>query len=139
MALEPAIVERLAAHAPLVAFVADRVYPLRLPPALTPGVPPVLPAVTYRIVTETRYSAMGADRPEVGSRVQFDVWAKRYSDPAGGARQVERELRAAVVRWSGVYAGTVIVDSYFVNRTDVPSDEGAAHRIAIDVLVYHEE
>lgn len=139
MALEPAIVARLAAHAPLVAFVADRVYPLRLPATAVDGTPPVLPAVTYRVVTETRYSAMGADRPEVGSRVQFDVWARRFNDPAGGARQVTEALLDAVVRWSGTYAGTVVLDSYFVNRTDLPPDEGTTHRIAVDVLVYHEE
>lgn len=89
-----AIVQMLA-DPDMVALVGDRVYPVRLPAE------PVLPAIAYQVVTESRKQAPWGRLPWVKSLVQLSVVGATY----GEAHAVANALRQVLDRRRGVFAG----------------------------------
>lgn len=140
--LSEAVFNRLTTYSGLSALIGTRAYPLRLPQQPTAAAAAAaLPAVTYRVVSAERFSAMGyVDKPDVGTRLQVDVWSDTAYHATRGMKQVAKQVRAALTRWNGTYAGVVILDTYFEVEVEYYEPEvDATHRVAIDFRVFYEE
>lgn len=138
MSVETAIYERLRSFAGLTALIGTspaRVYALRLPQKVT------LPAVTYRIVSGERFSAMGEDVGDVGTRVQVDAWSDEYDHASRGVLAVAEQIRAALTRFMGTSGGVEIQDIYLENEIDLPyeHDVDAPYHRATDFRVFSTE
>lgn len=107
-----AIVQLLAAPE-LVALIGDRVYPVRLPPE------PVLPAIAYQVVSETRARAPRSRPGWVKSVVQLSVIGRDYDE----AHAVAGVLRRAIDRQRGVFAGVDVRDVLDDGAQDDPGDD----------------
>ena len=106
--IEDAIFSRASGFAGLVALVADRVYPRRLPSGVT------LPAVTYGLIDDVEPQAMGGGAGVTTARFQFTAWAETF----GSARDVGVQLRAAFGRWRGTVAAIEVQDSLPAGRAE---------------------
>ncbi len=124
------IYAHLQTRASLVALVADRVYPRRLPSEAT------LPAIVYRRVgpTDRGLSQTGADGL-ADARFQFDVWSV---DP-DEADAVAAELVAAFHGYRGVMGDTVVGAARVANDIDDDEPMTGLYRRVVDVLIQHQE
>lgn len=115
---------------PLVALVADRVYPSRMPTG------PVFPLVVYhRISTSGReLSHSGPDGLAV-PRIQLDVWAQ---DP-DTADAVAEELRIALHGHRGAMGDLEVGSVQIANDLDADEAETGLFRRILDALITHEE
>ncbi len=132
MNIEQALTAYLKAHAALAALIGGRVYPQRLPQD------PVLPAVTYTVISDPREHTHAGPAGLAHPRVQLDAWAGTTSQ----AREVARELRRALDGYRGVMgpAPGVRVDKALVvgGLDDYEEATGRARR-SIDVMLSHAE
>jgi hypothetical protein len=120
----------IQAHAPLVTFVADRVFPRRLPQDAA------LPAIVYRRVgpTDRGLTQSGADGL-ADARFQFDVWS---ADP-DEADAIASELVAAFHGYRGQMGDTVVGVSRVANDIDEDEPTTGLFRRIVDVLIQHQE
>ncbi len=125
MAIEQTLYTRLSEHTGIAALVADRIYPNQK--AQDVGVP----ALTYRRVSSTRFSAMGIDAEVVKSRFQVDVWAATYDD----ASALRAQVRNALQRWRA----ETVQDTFIISETDLYEDSPPQHHIAVDVEINYIE
>lgn len=132
--LEQAVYTRLTTFAPLVALVADRVYP----GSATQGAE--YPFVTYQRISTPRFHAMGVDATTAGARFQLNVYARTENNTAyGGAKTVAAQVRAAMRRWKGTVAGVVVQDTMLENEMDLEAPDDRVHGVAIDIMIWHSE
>jgi len=118
--LSEALYSRLQAVSGVTALVGTRVYPLRLPQAVT------YPAVRYQVIDEERPGALDADIGLVWARVQLDSYAATYL----AAKQLATALRAALRRAAWTEDGVQVQDAELL----VVQDE--TEELAPDRLVY---
>jgi Protein of unknown function (DUF3168) len=128
--IEEALEARLTGFAGLVALVADRIYPVRLPQN------PVYPAITYQRVSGVREHTMGSDPGIAAPRFQVSVWGTSVQDTI----DVSAQVQAALSRFSGVVSGVTIQDIFLENELDVGYEATVQvyHR-ANDFIVWHRE
>ncbi len=135
MKIEEALFAYLTGYAGLVALVADRVYPTKLPPS------PVLPAVVYQRISSTRtYSHDDAPgTPDwVTVRMQFSCWADGDSG-YDVATDVGAQVVAALSGYRGTM-GSVRVGAALVELDDDDFEPDTARwRRRVDVMISHEE
>ena len=114
----------------------DRIQPGFLPQAMT------LPAITYTRISAFRPSLMGADSGLVRARYQIDCWA----DTHAAARQLREQVRIAVQRKRGVFAGVTVQDVFIEDDSTAfesePADAsgfGGRFRARIDIQLNYVE
>lgn len=107
----PAIVALLGQPA-VVAVLGDRVYPVNLP------TDPVLPAVAYQVVGETRPRRARGRSGLVRSQVQLSVVGSDYDE----AHAVADVIRQAIDRVQGEFVGITIRDVLEDGTHDDPGD-----------------
>lgn len=122
MAVEKAIIAALKAHAGLTALVSQRIYASNAPQNV------IAPYVTLFRVSAERSSAMGADIDIVRARVQVNTWGTTYASVKDAGDQV----RAALQRLSGVYAGITVLDVFVLNEQDMYEPDTLTHRVTQD-------
>lgn len=106
-------------------LVANRVYPLRVPQAVT------LPALSYRRVSGLReYShagASGLSRP----RMEVTCWAETY----GGAKALATAVRQDLETGYRDFADSLMLQ----NEIDLLEEETQARQVVLDFLIGHRE
>jgi len=105
-----------------------RVYPLVLPQN------PVLPAVTYRVLSTTATHLFGTDADVEAVRVQVDCWATSYS----AVRALAAEVSAALNRYSGTVNGIVVRDVLLQTELDLHEEDTGLRRVLQDFIIYLE-
>lgn len=124
-----AIYAHLQARPGLVALVADRVYPRRMPSD------PVFPLVLYtRIGTRRALSHSGPDGL-AEPRIQFDAWAR---DP-DTADAVAEQLRLALHGYRGQMGSVAVGSVAVVGELDADEAESGLFRRVLDALITHQE
>ena len=120
MNIQETIYEHLTTNAGVVALVAARVYPVRMPQE------PTLPCITYqRISGPVEYSRDGPGLTE--SRFQISCWAETYA----GAIALAAAVRSAI----GIFPEV----SFLENQPDMYEPETSVYHIPVDVMIWHEE
>lgn len=117
MSLQAAIVAIAAANAPLTALVSTRVYEYGLPQNKT------VPAMTFQIISQPNFKAMGPTIVDYHPRVQFDGWVQ--SARSGGAVP-KQTLRDAIFNAYFGYLGTIggVTIKAFLLEEERPNIEG---------------
>src|SRR5579872_2817870 len=125
--LEQALFIKLTGDSTVNGMVSGRVYPLLAPE------PPTYPFIAYTVVSQTRYSAMGADISPRRRRVQVDCYGKTAAD----ARNLAAAVENALVRFQGTVSWTggslVIEDIYQTGLTDLFDFETRKFKRAVDL------
>ena len=113
MSIEAAIYELLTNDATLADLVAGDIYPDFVPAGTN------MPAVTYKLVAGHDEVSTDIDvLPE--DRWQITAWADTHED----CLDVFAALKDLWSRLSGTYAGVQIMETYIVQRGDVPKLSG---------------
>ena len=126
--LEQAIFTKLTTGATVGPLVGNaRVYPLLAPES------PVYPYIAFTVVSQTRYSAMGADTSARRRRVQVDCYAEDQDQVATLAAAVENDLVrfSGTVNWTG--GSLVIEDIYQIGLTDLFDFQARKFKRAVDL------
>lgn len=108
--------------------VGDRVYPVRLPDE------PVLPAVAYQVMTETRPRRPRGRSGLVRSPVQLSVVGRDYDE----AHAVADAIRRAIDRRRGIYGGIDVRDVLDDGSHDDPGDN-SPQLVAMTWVVHWKE
>lgn len=116
--LEEDIISALGASGGLLSLISNRAYPVKLPQN------PVLPAVTYQIISAVPTYSHDGDSNLDFTRVQFTVWATTFS----GLKSVEEQLRTTLRSLPG---GRVS------NKTDGYEPTTQTYQRTIDIIVPH--
>jgi hypothetical protein len=97
-----AIVDWVTGDVAMAALIGDRLYPLKLPAT------PVLPAVTYALVSETQDPIQ--DGPGLAfPRWRFSVWTERYIDLDAIVRELKVLFNA---RTDGPFGSSTVENAY---------------------------
>jgi hypothetical protein len=121
-----AVRTRLTAHAGASALISTRAWFGYLPQN------PTLPASVVQQITGTRESAMGADVGKFAALIQV----KAHATTRAGAKALAEQQRAALQRYSGTSAGTVVLDSFLVNEDDEMEPEEGIWSVRQDFRVW---
>lgn len=125
---------RLLATAPVTALIDDRIYPASAPQGA------VYPFVTYQRISTPRFRAMGQDATVAQTRIQVNIYARTENNTAYAlSKQVAAAVRAALSRWRGTFASTVIQDCYIDNEQDLEAPDTQVHGVALDILISYGE
>jgi len=104
--VENAVRTRLTEHEGTAALISTRAYYGALPPD------PTLPASTVQQISAPRLSAMGDDVDQFEVRVTVKACAKTRA----GAKALAEQHRAALQRYGGTVAETVLHDCFLVDE-----------------------
>ena len=107
-----AVRTRLKDHAGTTALIGDRAWFGALPQK------PDLPASVVQQISGPRNHAMGSDVAQFEARIQV----KAHASTREGAKALGEQHRAALQRYSGTSAGTVVHDSFLVDEDDPTFD-----------------
>ncbi|MCG8670209.1 MAG: DUF3168 domain-containing protein [Pseudomonadales bacterium] len=132
MPVEQEIYTRLSAYTDLTDLVNTRIYPSQLPQNTT------LPAITYRRVSSSRFSAMGADSGVVKGRFQFDIWGNGVASYKSCV-DIRTELQAALQRWSTSGGSTDVFDIFLLNEIDLYETVTETTHLVIDYEINYKE
>lgn len=129
MTIEQEITTRLTGWSGLTALIGNRTFPeIAVQNAARPY-------LTYRLVTDQRESAFGADIGIVSARFQFDAFAEKYADTAAVIAQV----RAAFNRWMAPTNPTPIIDTMILTTVDLFEPDTMLYHRAMDVMIHYRE
>ena len=95
--------------------------------------PPVLPAVTYSIISRSSVRDLSGVIYYV-SRFQFSCWAEQYAL----AKDVANAIRKSLEDYVGTMGSFRIIDSNRANETDVSEPDIELYNINVDVLITHQ-
>ncbi len=130
MTVEQALKTALAAHAGLLALIAGRVYPGRLPQT------PTLPACTYQRIDTPTEQVMGEATVKRRPRMQITSLASTYDE----AKAIAAQAVACLDGFSGLLggAGGVQCDCIILaNEADLYDDEAGRWQIVTDFEVVY--
>ena len=132
MIVEEALYHRLANFAGLAALVSTRIYPMRLPPAVT------LPAVTYQRVSGVRVQSLGGPTGLASPRFQISVWASTYS----AAKAVATQIRYALDGFQGNMGASPFINVGGItleNELELIDPDTQLFHIPSDFTIWHAE
>jgi len=130
--IDEAIFSRLSNYAGLTALVGTS------PAGIFPVIAPqdvARPFVVFQKISNERISAMGSDTDIARARFQFTSYAETHE----GARDVGKQVRLALQRYSGVVATVTIDDIFIENELDDYDPETLLHSKVQDFEVIHRE
>lgn len=113
MSLITALYSRLANHSGTAAIVGTRIMPDHLDQT------PTIPSVVYRVESQMRHGAMGADT----GLVEAQVFVVSYQSTALLAEALGAQVQAALARYSGTVAG-VVINAIFIHDEGAEYDDG---------------
>lgn len=128
MEIEQAIYNLLSGNASVAALVGTKISPVKKKQDTD------LPAITYRRVTTTRFSAMDVDAVVVTGRFQVDCWAGSYPVVV----QLKNAVKAAMKRWRTTTSITV-QDTFMLSEIDFYEEDTKQYHIAIDFEINYNE
>lgn len=130
MTAEAAVFNLLSNHAGVSGLVGSRIYPVKLPQD------PTYPALTYFRVSGLRHSVMCNDTGIVEKRIQISSWADSYA----GVNALAEQVRDAMQRTSGTFAGVEIIDTFMDgDGPEIWEDEVSAYQAITDCNVIYRE
>jgi len=121
-----AVRSRLTGHAGTAALIGTRAWFGYLPQN------PTLPASVVQQISGPRNSAMGADVGKFEARVQV----KAHASTRAGAKALAEQHRAALQRYNGTSAATVVHDVYLVDEDDEMEPEVGIWSVRQDYMVW---
>jgi len=121
-----AVRTRLTAHAGTSALIGTRAFFGFLPQN------PTLPASVVQQITGARVHAMGADVDKFEALVQV----KAHATTRAGAKALAEQHRAALQRYSGTSASTVVHDTFLVVEDDEMEPEAGIWTVRQDFRVW---
>lgn len=127
--IEEAINSRLAGYAGLSALVSTRVYPVIAAQGAT------LPYIVHSRISGVRESAMGSDTGVARTRVQVSSYGSTYSS----AKNVAKQARLALQRYSGTIGSDEILAIFVENDIDLYEEDTRLYHVATDYLVSYRE
>ena len=127
--IEAAIVSLLEGDAAVAAMVGTRIYPAAIPQ----GEP--APSIAYWRVSTGRRLRYDAPDGTSSARYQLDMQASDYT----AARALAAAVRHALNGYRGSVAGEQIHHISLPNEQDIFDRDVGAHRVALDVIIAHEE
>lgn len=120
---------RLSTFAGLTALQGTRTYPV------APVQDPTLPFTWFRMISEVRISAMGADTGLVGT-----TWEVNAIDTtAEGSMAVAEQHRLALKRWRDSGASPEVKASFMVNRRVFLEEDKEEIRTLTELLIWTTE
>lgn len=125
--IEEALSSRLTGDVAVSALIATRLYPARLPQDVT------YPAVVYTRIDTEPTSAFGTAATLMNSRVQFDCWAKTYSE----VKAVANAIRASLDALDTTILSVRIYGIVYSSELDIFEDETQLYRIQSDFQVMY--
>ena len=131
--LEGGVLDLLEANAGVTALIGAgataRIYPLVVPEGA------VLPAITWQLISEPRMESMNGGTVLAWTRLQFNCWARKYSQAAPLAQAV----KAALSQYRGTLSNGSRVDRIKVDNTlDLYDPATGYFRRVVDVIVTNE-
>lgn len=126
MMLEQAIYSYISTYPGLIALVGSRIYPLVMPQN------PTYPTVVYSRVSRV-YEKDLSGTAWNQSRMQFSVYATKYSD----AKAVAEQIRAAFRDYKGEINGINIMLADVTNEIDLYEPDTALYHVLVDILIIH--
>ena len=127
MSIETALFDRLDNFAGLTSLVVSRIYPVNAPQGVTD------PFITYQLISAVPIEALSASTDIETPRFQVSGWSVNYDT----AKAIGDQIKAALKRYSGTNDSVVIIDSLFVNRTQIYDSETTYHQDALDFEIWH--
>ncbi len=134
--MSEAALESMLNVAGVTALVGDRIQPGFLPQGQA------LPAITHACVSTVREAAMGADTGIARARHQLELW----TETAAALRTLRTQVRLALQRKRGIYAGVDVEDVFIENESSAYEPEPAdasgfagRHRATIDIQMIFQE
>ena len=124
-----AVRSRLVAHTGTAALIGTRAFFGMLPQN------PTLPASVVQQISGPRNHAMGSDVGIFEARVQV----KAYAETRAGAKALGEQHRAALQRYRGTSASTVVHDSFMVDEDDGIEPDVGFHTMRQDFMVWVSE
>lgn len=131
MSIDTALFDRLSNHAGLSALVGAgsiaRIYPILAPQNVAD------PYVVYTMISNSAVGALAADTDFEIPRYQVSAWSQNVDT----ARAVGDQIKDALKRYSGTNDSVVIVDSLYVNRTELLDPDTYFYQNALDFEIWH--
>jgi len=127
--IEAALVALLEQDAAVAAIVGDRIYPSIIPQRVAS------PALAYWRVSTVRQQLF--DHPAADAAVRYQIDAQADSYPV--ARELAGALRRALNGYRGTLDGEHIHHLVLAGEQDIYDTETGAHRVALDIIVTHDE
>lgn len=124
-----AVRTRLTEHAGTAALIGTRAWFDMLPQN------PTLPASIVQQISGPRNSAMGVDVAQFEARVQV----KACASTRAGAKALAEQHRAALQRYGGTVASTVIHDCYLVDEDEMVEPEVGIYVVRQDYMPWVDE
>lgn len=134
--LEEALYAFLKGQGAVSALLGQRIYPVMLPQN------PVMPALTYQIISRVPDYVLAGPSGLVAKRVQVNCWASREFSANGyiTALNVAAAVRVAMDGYSGIWPGGFeILRSKLDNQHDDFEPEGQYDRTILDFIVHYHE
>ena len=103
------------------------VYPVTIPED------PILPAVSYRIISSTDTPTLDDPLGTTKARVQIECWGETY----GAAVQLRNVVTAAIAGYRGSLSGTAIKNILRVTTGDVFADVPRQFTAKVDFYIWH--
>lgn len=127
---EAAIYSRLTAYAGLTALVSTRISPLMLPEKTA------FPAVSFFLVSRSKFPGMGSDGALTRARIQVDCWGASYKS----AKDVATQVRGALNRYRGTSGGVTVQEIMIESEgPDLFEDETGIYHVPMDFMMFFEE
>lgn len=108
-------------------IVSDRVYPQHLPQN------PVLPAITYTIISEDPVHDMQGSSGLNNATIQLDGWAETDDD----RRELKREIRNALDGYKGAMGSVTVQAVLLVNRFNAFDDDIENYRSINEFMFWY--
>ena len=121
-----AVRTRLTVYAGTTALIGTRAFFGFLPQN------PTLPASVVQQISGPREHAMGSDVDKFPARVQV----KAHATTRAGAKALAEQQRAALQRYTGTSAGTVVGDSFLIDEDDEAEPEVGIWTVRQDFRVW---
>jgi hypothetical protein len=121
-----AVRTRLTVYAGTTALIGTRAFFGFLPQN------PTLPASVVQQISGPREHAMGSDVDKFAARVQV----KAHATTRAGAKALAEQQRAALQRYTGTSAGTVVGDSFLIDEDDEAEPEVGIWTVRQDFRVW---
>ncbi len=111
-------------------LVGSRIFPLKLPQAVT------YPAVTYQRIDTERIRSFGGPSGLAHSRIQLDLWDKTYS----GVKALADAVRRVLDGFKGLMGAEDIGGVSLLSDSDSPFESGVeVFRLSQDYSIWHKE
>jgi len=112
----------------ITSYVAQRIYPLRLPQN------PTYPSITYQVISEVTTYHMTAENSIRECRIQIDIYAESYAE----SKTIWRTIHNVISGFRGVWDTTNIQGVFGISSQDFEEEETKIFRVSADYYITYE-